>query len=89
MSEISDVGQNVREEVCVYLSPAFERTVMDKKEVCFCKHIFRFVNIQAKNMAICRERRVPEVKGKAMDMRFFFFRVSSIKSFAYKIHLVP
>lgn len=93
MSEISDVGQNVREEMCVYLFPAFERIVTVKREVCFSKftflHIFRWVNIQDKTMAICGERRVPEVKGKAMEMRFFLFRVSSIKSFAYKIHLVP
>lgn len=48
MPEISDVGQNVREATCVFLFPDFERTVTDKREVCFSKftflHIFKFVH---------------------------------------------
>lgn len=88
---MSDVGQKVREEMWVFLLSDFERTVTDKRELFFSKftflHIFKFVHHCQKTWPFV-EKRVPEVKGKAMDMRFFLFRVSSIKYFAYKIHLL-
>lgn len=48
MSEVSDIGQNVRGEMWVVLFPDFERALTDKREVCFSKftflHIFKFVH---------------------------------------------
>lgn len=70
---MSEIGQNVREEMHMFFLPRFERTVSDRWEFYFSKFTLkRYKNSHAalpKTWSFA-EKGVSEVKGKATDMRF-------------------